>query len=94
LPEVEQIRRQYEGKGIHFVALSLERDSDLVRSAARKMGIQMPVAIAKGETLGPLGASQVPSTVFIDSRGVIVAAASGKRKRSFLEARTRELLPP
>lgn len=58
------------------------------------MGIQMPVAIAKGETLGPLGTNQVPSTVFINSRGIIVAAASGARKHSFLEARTRELLSP
>jgi hypothetical protein len=52
----------------------------------------MPVAIAKGETLGPLGTNRVPSTVFIDRRGVIVAAASGERKLTFLEARTRELL--
>ena len=76
------------------MALSLEPDRDLVRAAARKMGIQMLVAVAKGETLGPLGTNQVPSTVFIDRRGVIIAAASGERKRSFLEARTRELLGP
>jgi hypothetical protein len=79
-------------KGIHFVALSLEPDGDLVRAAGRKIGIQMPVAIAKGETLGPLGTNKVPSTVFIDRRGVIVAAVGGARKRTFLEARTRELL--
>jgi len=89
---LEKIRTQYEEKGIHFVALSLEPDGDLVRAAARKIGIQMPVAIAKGEILAPLGTNQVPSTVFIDRRGVIVAAASGERKHAFLEARTHELL--
>ena len=52
----------------------------------------MPVAIGKGEILAPLGTNQVPSTVFIDRRGVIIAAASGERKRTFLEARTHELL--
>ncbi len=52
----------------------------------------MPVAIAKDETLAPLGTNQVPSAVFIDRRGVIVAAAGGERKRTFLEARTQELL--
>jgi hypothetical protein len=52
----------------------------------------MPVAIAKGEILAPLGTNQVPSTVFIDRRGVIVAAAIGERKHTFLEVRTQELL--
>jgi hypothetical protein len=92
LPELEKVRRKFEPRGVRFVALSLEPDRELVERAARKLQIQMPIALAKTETLAPLGVNQVPSTVFINSTGVIVAAASGERSRSFLEARIEELL--
>jgi predicted regulator of Ras-like GTPase activity (Roadblock/LC7/MglB family) len=44
--------------------------------------------------LAPLGVNQVPSAVFVSKDGLIVAAASGERKRSFLEKRVKELLSP
>jgi hypothetical protein len=52
----------------------------------------MTVAISSSETLGPLSVNQVPSTVFVDRQGVIVAAASGARSRRFFEDRVKELL--
>jgi hypothetical protein len=69
----------------------LDADEDSVRAAAKKIGIQMTVALADGELLGPLGVNKVPSTVFVDRRGIVVAAASGERKRSFFLSRAREL---
>jgi hypothetical protein len=94
LPELDAVRGKYQEQGVSFLALSLEPDEQVVLDAARKLSIEMPVAIAQGEVLGPLGVNQVPSTVFIDRDGTIVAAANGERKRSFLEARVKELLPP
>jgi len=47
------------------IALSLERDGDVVREAAENLGIRMKVAFAKSEILGPLGVSGIPSTVFV-----------------------------
>ena len=92
MPELEEIRKQYEPKGIRFIAISIEPDRERVGAAARRLQIQMKVALARGEALGPFGVNQVPSTVFIRGDGVIIAAASGARKRQFLEERTRELL--
>ncbi len=54
--------------------------------------IEGQVALATGEVLGPLSVREVPSTVFVDAQGTIVAAASGPRERAFLSKRTRELL--
>ncbi|HSP81873.1 MAG TPA: hypothetical protein VLQ93_25355 [Myxococcaceae bacterium] len=54
--------------------------------------IQGQVALATGEVLGPLFVREVPSTIFVDAQGTIVAAASGPREHSFLSKRTRELL--
>jgi hypothetical protein len=86
------VRREYERKGVGFLAVSIEADEALVRRGAERNGIAMTVAISKDEMLGPLSVNQVPSTVFVDRQGVIVAAASGARDREFLEKRVRELL--
>ena len=75
-----------------FLALSLEPDERLVRAAAIALGLKMRVAVAGAEVLGPLGVNQVPSTVFVDSRGVVVMAVKGPRRRGFFERRARELI--
>ncbi|WNG58511.1 TlpA family protein disulfide reductase [Archangium gephyra] len=91
MPELEKVRREYEGKGVGFVALSL-LEVERVPTVAQQLGVQMRLAYAEGEVLGPLGVNQVPSTVFIDARGVIVASVSGERDQDFFERRVRELL--
>ena len=56
------------------------------------MGFSMPVAATQEEVLAPFGVKLAPATVWIDSKGRIIAAASGPRSYKFLEARTKELL--
>ncbi len=92
MPELEALHGRFRSEGVSFLALSLEPDEQRVLEAAQRLSIEMPVAVAEGEVLGPLGVNQVPSTVFIDREGTIVAAASGERKRAFLEKRVRELI--
>ncbi|HYX93111.1 MAG TPA: hypothetical protein VE782_16205 [Myxococcaceae bacterium] len=86
------MRHQYQEKGVGFLAVSIEPDPALVRRGAERIGIGMTVATSSDETLGPLSVNQVPSTVFVDRHGVIVAAASGGRSRGFFEDRVKELL--
>ncbi|MFL5318331.1 MAG: TlpA disulfide reductase family protein [Myxococcaceae bacterium] len=88
LPELEKVRAEYQPKGVSFLALSMEPDTDAVTKAAAKLNIQMPVATTRQEVLDPLGAKRVPATVWIDSSGKIVTAASGERSLSFLEKQT------
>jgi peroxiredoxin Q/BCP len=77
---------------VGFLALSLEPDRRLVGEAVRTLGIGLDVAITRDEVLAPLGVRAVPSTVFVDARGTVVAAASGVRSEAFFEKRVRELL--
>lgn len=92
MPELEQLRREFEAENLGFLALSLEPDRALVAQAASRFGLRMPVAVAEGEMLGPLGVNRVPSTAFVDRSGRIVAASSGERSRAFYERRIRALL--
>lgn len=92
MPELEKVRAEFEPQGVGFLALSLEPNEQSVERAAAKLGIQMPVAVTEDEVLGPFGVNAIPSTVFVDRNGVIVAAASGARDRGFMERRVRALL--
>lgn len=64
----------------------------LVAEAAKRMGIQMEIAVAQSELLAPLGVRALPSTVFVSADGRIVAAATGARDAAFFERRVRELI--
>jgi hypothetical protein len=71
--------------------VSLEPDRAKVAKWVGQTDMQIRVALAQGELLGPLSVNQVPSTVFVDSDGMIVAAASGERSRRFFMKRTADL---
>ena len=92
MPELEKVRQLYESRGVGFLALSLEPDRAAVRRAALQLGIQMRVATAASESLGPLGVNSVPSTVFLDRDATIVAAVTGVRSQGFFERRVRALV--
>lgn len=76
---------------MRFIALSLEPDPKRVKRGAKEFGVTMPIAIADGEALAPLKVNQVPSTVFIDAKGVIKMTATGVHDRRFFERRLKQL---
>jgi hypothetical protein len=88
------VKAEFEPRGVGFLAVSIEPDPALVRAAAARLGLTLTVAISEGETLAPLFVNQVPSTIFVDPEGIIVAAASGARSEAFFRRRTRALLDP
>jgi hypothetical protein len=93
LPELEQLRRQYEERGVGFLALSIEPEARVVLAAAQRMNIGSKVAIARSEVLGPLSVNQVPSTVFLSADGLLNAVVSGPKDRAWLERRIQEIVP-
>lgn len=93
MPELEKLRKQYEEKGVGFLALSIEPDAQLVLAASQRLNIGAKVAVARSEALAPLGVNQVPSTVFVRKDGVINAVGTGPKDPDWLERRIREILP-
>lgn len=86
------MRQALEPEGVGFLAVSIEPRKKLVQRGVAEIGIRMRVAISEDELLAPLGVKRVPSTVFVNAEGVVVAAASGERSRAFFEKRARALL--
>lgn len=62
-------------------------------AAAQAANLGARVAIAKSEVLGPLGVTQVPSTVFLRKDGILNAVISGPAEKAWLDKRIQEILP-
>ncbi len=62
-------------------------------AASHAFNIGAKVAIAKSETLGPLGVNQVPSTVFLRADGILNAVVSGPKDKVWFERRIQEIVP-
>lgn len=87
------MQSEYADQGVRFLAVSIEQDRRLVEAAVRKYGVTLPVAIAgEEEMMAPLGVRAVPSTIFVNPDGYIIAAATGARDRAFFRRRVKELL--
>jgi peroxiredoxin len=89
---LEKTRSAFEGQGVGFLAISIDQDVQRVRKVARRLGLSMPVAIARGDVLKPFGMRAIPSTAFVSADGKVVALAKGSQRRAYFEARARELL--
>lgn len=93
MPALEALHTKWSEKGVRFLALSLEPNTQEVEEAARDLNISMQVAIAKSEVLGPFGVNQVPSMAFLRSDGIINAVGTGYKDTAWIERRLAELEP-
>jgi thiol-disulfide isomerase/thioredoxin len=92
VPALEEVRAEFEPKGVGFLALSVVPEPATTRDWAKEMGIATTVAVASGPILDPLGVRGTPSTLIVDKSGRIVVLAQGKRSRRFFAARLREVM--
>jgi len=92
VPAFMAARQQAANTDVVFIAVSIDPDVESVRSRARRLGLDVPLLIARGEALGPMHVAAAPSTVFIDRNGIIRAAVNGPKDADFLQRRVRQLL--
>ena len=76
---------------VRFVAVSLETDTRRVRVAMERLKLQLPVATAESEMLGPLTLATVPATIFVDASGQVVSRL-GSASKAELKAHAEQLL--
>ncbi len=93
LKAVDAVKQRLQMPLLGFVALSLEADEDTVLEAASRAEVDSALAISTGEAMGPLGLRQLPSTLFIDAKGVIVASCNGECDEATVEKWARVAAP-
>ena len=92
MPELEQTRRSYAGRGVEFVALSVEdsaTSADKVRGFVREVGLGARVGwIERGSAVALMrGQNFIPQTFVIDGDGRLV-----RRLRGYAPGRSMEML--
>jgi thiol-disulfide isomerase/thioredoxin len=92
IPEIEEIRRDYEPKGVEFVGLTTEdpqTDGDRVRKFVREYGLRYRVGWIDRESARALmrGHNMIPQTFVIKGDGRIV-----KHLRGYAPGRTADSL--
>jgi cytochrome c biogenesis protein CcmG, thiol:disulfide interchange protein DsbE len=99
LPELEALFQKYRERGLTVVAVSLDgpRNFAKVRPFASKLGLTFPIAVDEDGRMQQLyQVRAMPTTVVIDTAGMIVAVHEGYRPGDTrgLEAEIEKLFAP
>lgn len=91
MPELETARNELGPDGPAILAIALEDGPERLRNIADAFGYHGAIAIHDGEleALEPLGIRSRPGMAFVDRKGLVVSAASGRRDHAFITRHAR-----
>lgn len=90
MPELDAFAEKHKGK-ILFAAVNLRESAETVKGFINKAGFSMPVLLDKdGRVGGKYGIRAIPTTIILDSNGVIKYRKSGRVTSAELEAKIAE----
>ncbi len=78
---MEQLQQKFKDKGIHVVAISLDKESEeKVAAFVARLNLSFPILLdPDGIVSDPYGARELPSTFILNPDGRVIAAAKGER---------------
>ncbi len=81
MPSMEQLQQKFMDKGIHVVAISLDKESEeKVAAFVARLNLSFPILLdPDGIVSDPYGARELPSTFILNPDGRVIAAAKGER---------------
>ncbi|MDR3358971.1 MAG: TlpA family protein disulfide reductase [Desulfovibrio sp.] len=77
IPELSRAVREYAGKGVIFVGLSVDEDPDKVESFIKNMGVNYPVYMAGRDITGAYRVSSIPHNAFYSKNGLLMISEPG-----------------
>ena len=96
LPQLDTLQSRYRDQGLFVLGLSVDDDGlQLVRRYAGRLGLRYPIALASENVLdlyGPI--RMIPTTFFIDRRGIIARRVVGSIDGETIDGYVREVLGP
>lgn len=94
MPYMQELYPEYKDKGIEIVAVSLDVSELVIDKFIDKYDLTFPIPHdTKGETRDLYKVTNIPSTVFIDSDGVITEIVDGALSLDRLEGYFQQILP-
>lgn len=93
MPTIQATYEQYRDQGFRVLAVNLQEDAPTVAAFFRSYGLTFAAPLdADGAVSSTYRANVLPSSFFVDRRGVIRAVYRGPMPRSVLDATVEQLL--
>lgn len=92
MPALQQVSEEH-GHHLQFVGLALRDDADDARAMVEQTGVEYDIGMdPDGEITAEIGAVGLPATLFVDARGRVVDAKTGKMSLDEIRTRVEALL--
>ena len=92
MPALERIERKWAERGAAVVVINFEEDEETIRRYLAENGLSLPVfQDSSGEVAQILDITYLPTTLFVDSTGVIRSRNEGALSQGQMEAGLRAL---
>jgi thiol-disulfide isomerase/thioredoxin len=92
MPALERIERKWTERGAAVVVINFEEDAETIRQYLAENGLSLPVfQDSGGEVAQILDITYLPTTLFVDSTGVIRSRNEGPLSQGQMEAGMRAL---
>lgn len=93
MPAIEKIVREYQPKGVAFLAISTDDTEANAKDFVKKYGVTFPVGIDKStEIQKAYGLYGIPTTYFIDKQGMVNYFHSGSVTEELMKHELDKLL--
>lgn len=94
IPDFIEFYKEYKGKGVEMIGVSLDRDGwGVVTPFVKKNKINYPIVVGDGEVAAKFSNfNAIPTTFIIDKNGNIVDEHTGVMTKKALEAKIKPLL--
>jgi peroxiredoxin len=93
MKEIEKVYRRHHGQGLEVLAVNVGQDSASVDAFMRKIGVSYPAVVdEKAVVAKSYGVVGLPTTFFVDGKGVIRAKIVGESDEASFERQASELL--
>ena len=91
MPGYETLYRRYKNRGLAVVGIAADSDPRVVAGSAEKLGITYPLLV-NGMDVQRYGVEGLPTTMLVDSAGLVRKKVVGFEYTSVIEGDLREIL--
>ncbi|HXW50437.1 MAG TPA: redoxin domain-containing protein [Candidatus Acidoferrales bacterium] len=78
MPQIETRYRRLHGQGLEVVGVDQEETPELIARFTRPFSITFPIVIDEGPAAAAYGVFALPTSVFIDARGIVRVVRTGE----------------
>ena len=90
---IESVYQRHQGKGLQVLAINAGQDKATINAFIKKIGVTYPALLDEQSTIArSYGVVGLPTTFFIDGKGIVRAKIIGEADEATFERHALEML--